>query len=38
MFLQRVERNSERIAELEGIVSDFIAEMHVKIKALGDLS
>lgn len=37
-FIQRVERDDERIAELEGIVSDFIDEMKIKIKALEDLA
>tara|TARA_R110000744_G_scaffold144157_9_gene256237 strand:- start:344 stop:958 length:615 start_codon:yes stop_codon:yes gene_type:complete len=38
MFLKRVDRDDERIAELEGIVSDFIDEMKIKIKALEDLA
>ena len=38
MFFKRVERDDERIAELEGIVSDFIDEMKIKIKALEDLA
>tara|TARA_R110000850_G_scaffold48836_1_gene120766 strand:- start:510 stop:1118 length:609 start_codon:yes stop_codon:yes gene_type:complete len=37
-FIQRVERDDELIAELEASITEFIAEMHVKIKALEDLA
>lgn len=37
LFIQRVERNSEQIAELEAEVGRFLAEVEAKLDALEDL-
>ncbi len=37
LFVQRIERDDERIAELEGLVRDFLAEMDAKIVELEKL-